>query len=147
MFRNCRVPAMSGFAVLSMLFAACSATGPANSESSGPAGGAPPQGVTGVMISVLNNTGRTVAVSAIENPGGNQRTGYPERRPGDDGYFGFAVDNAKVAAVTVSFRDRGEDTDYLCPPVAIPGVDQQDLDIAAELVEADGGPVCRLLTD
>ena len=147
MFRTYRVLVVPGFAALSMLLAACSVTGPEKTESPGPAEDTPPQGVTGVMVSVLNNTGRTVAVRATENPGGTQRSGYPQRRPGDDGYFGFVVDNAKVASVTVSFRDHDSDTDYLCPPVAIPGGDQQDLDIAAELVEAEGSPVCRLLAD
>ena len=102
------------------------------------------QGTTGVAVTAVNNTRRTVIVEATELPGGSVRTGSVPLQVGDDGFFGFAVDNATVKSIALSVREQDRGSGYECPLVAIPRVGGKRLSIAVKLVDVNGEPICRV---
>ena len=102
------------------------------------------QGTTGVAVTAVNNTRRTVIVEATELPGGSVRPGSVPLRAGDDGFFGFAVDNATVRSIVLRVREQDRGSGYECPLVAIPRVAGKKLSIAVELVDVNGEPICRV---
>ena len=130
-----------GVGALLMALGACSVT---ESTQAPPRADGVLQETTGVAVTAVNNTRRTVIVEATELPGGSVRPGSVPLGTGDDGFFGFAVDNATVKSIALSVREQDRGSGYECPLVAIPRVGGKRLSIAVELVDVNGESICRV---